>query len=159
MKELIIISDSEKWKAVISCDRSYDGMFFYGVKTTGIFCRPSCKSKTPVHENVFFFNKVSSAIEAGFRPCKRCCPDKIVFEPNLELLKKTKAMLEADYNKQLNLRQISKELGVSTNHLIKIFKQHNRLTPSQYIVKVRIDKASELLNQTDIKIFLRLLIW
>ena len=152
MKELIRISDNEKWKAVASCDRSYDGIFFYGVKTTGIFCRPSCKSKTPVHGNATFFHSAASAIEAGFRPCKRCCPDKIVFEPDLELMKKTKAILEADYNKQVDLQQISKQLGVSTNHLIKIFKRHNNLTPTQYIIKIRIDKASELLNQTDINI-------
>ena len=152
MKKPVRISDNEKWQAVISCDGSYDGIFFYGVKTTGIFCRPSCKSKTPVRGNVIFFNSAASGIEAGFRPCKRCCPDKTVFEPDLELMKKAKAILEADYNKQVDLRQISKQLGVSTNHLIKVFKRHNSLTPTQYIVKIRIDKASELLNQTDISI-------
>lgn len=88
MKESIKIQDMEKWQAVASCDSKYDGMFFYGVKTTGIFCRPSCKSRTPIRANVIFFDNVVNAIEAGFRSCKRCCPDKIVFEPDLELVKK-----------------------------------------------------------------------
>jgi len=152
MKKPVRISDNEKWQAVVSCDGSYDGMFFYGVKTTGIFCRPSCKSKTPVRDNVTFIDNAVKAIEIGFRPCKRCCPDKVVFEPYLELMKKAKDIFDVDYNKQVHLSQISKQIGVSTNHLIKIFKQHNGLTPTQYIVKIRVDKASELLNHKDINI-------
>ena len=152
MKELIRISDNEKWQAVVSCDGSYDGMFFYGVKTTGIFCKPSCKSKTPVRGNVTFFDNAAKAIEIGFRPCKRCCPDKVVFEPDLELIKKAKGIFDSTYNKQIDLSHVSKQLGVSTNHLIRLFKQHNGLTPTQYITKVRVDKAEELLRQSDINI-------
>lgn len=152
MNEPVKISDNEKWKAVESCDSNYDGTFFYGVRTTGIFCRPSCKSKTPVQGNATFFNSAASAMAAGFRPCKRCCPDKIVFEPDSELINKVKVILEADYNNKVDLQQISKQLGVSTNHLIKIFKRHNSFTPTQYLIKIRINKASELLNQTDISI-------
>lgn len=63
------------WKAVSSCDNSYDGIFFYAVKTTRIFCRPSCKSRTPLPENVVYFPVFSMAMEKGFRPCKRCRPD------------------------------------------------------------------------------------
>ena len=152
MKESIKIHDMEKWQAVESCDSKYDGMFFYGVKTTGIFCRPSCKSKTPIRANVIFFDNVANAIEAGFRPCKRCCPDKIVFEPDLELVKKAKDIFDAGYNKTIKLNDISKHLGVSTNHLIKLFKQHSGVTPIQYIAKIRVDKATELLNKRDINI-------
>jgi len=153
MKKPVRISDNEKWHALVSCDGRYDGIFFYGVKTTGIFCRPSCNSKTPVRDNVTFFDNAANAIEAGFRPCKRCCPDKVVFEPDLELMKKAKNIFDTNYNKQVDVSQISKQLGVSTNHLIKIFKHYNGLTPTQYIVKIRVGKASELLNQTDINIF------
>ena len=88
MKKAAQISDNEKWQAVENCDKSYDDIFIYGVKTTGIFCRPSCRSKTPVRTNIVFFTNPTNAIEAGFRPCKKCRPDKIVFEPDLELVKK-----------------------------------------------------------------------
>lgn len=152
MKKLTRISDTEKWQAVVSCDSRYDGIFFYGVKTTGIFCRPSCKSKTPVRDNVTFFDNVESATKTGFRPCKRCQPDKVAFEHNLELVKKAKDIFDVDYNKTIDLSHISKQLGVSTSHLIRLFKQYRGLTPTQYIVKIRIDKATELLNQKDISI-------
>lgn len=55
MIEVKQVSDDEKWRAVINCDKSFDDIFLYGVTTTGIFCRPSCKSKTPVRTNVVFF--------------------------------------------------------------------------------------------------------
>ncbi len=70
------ISDTEKWQAVVNCDKGYDGLFFYGVTTTGIFCRPACRAKTPRRENVVFFGNAEQAIEAGFRPCKKCRPDR-----------------------------------------------------------------------------------
>ncbi len=60
----------EKWQAIILNDASYDGAFFYGVKTTGIFCRPSCKSRTPKKENVRVFQNAEQALLENFRPCK-----------------------------------------------------------------------------------------
>ncbi|MGE5632782.1 MAG: bifunctional transcriptional activator/DNA repair enzyme AdaA [Caulobacteraceae bacterium] len=152
MKEPGRISDNEKWQAVIRCDKSYDGKFFYSVKTTGIFCRPSCKSKTPVRSNVAFFDNAAKAIESGFRPCKRCCPDKISFEPDLELIKKAIDIFDAAYNRQIDLSHVSRQLGVSANHLIRLFKQHRSLTPTRYIAKIRVDKAEELLKQSDMDV-------
>lgn len=147
MKQYGETSDDKKWQAVVSCDRSYDGIFFYGVKTTGVFCRPSCKSKTPIRENVAFFDNAAKAIASGFRPCKRCCPDAVVCDPELQLFKKAKSIFDADYSKPADFRHISKQLGVSKNHLIRLFKQHSGLTPTQYITKVRVVKAEELLQQ------------
>jgi AraC family transcriptional regulator of adaptative response / methylphosphotriester-DNA alkyltransferase methyltransferase len=148
MKKPVTISDDEKWEAVINCDKNYDGVFFYGVKTTEIFCRPSCKSKTPMRVNVVFFDDAAKAIESGFRPCKRCCPDEIVFQPDLELIKKAKELFDDNYTRHIDLAQISKQLGVSPNHLIKLFKLHCGLTPKQYIIKIRVAKAVKLLEQT-----------
>lgn len=152
MKKPITISDDKKWEAVVNCDKNYDDTFFYGVRTTKIFCRPSCKCKTPMRDNVVFFDNVTKAIEKGFRPCKRCRPDKMVFQPDLELIKKAKEIFDDNYNKQIDFNQISKQLGVSPNHLIKLFKQHGGLTPMQYIIKIRITKAVELLEHTDERI-------
>lgn len=152
MKKPSSISDNEKWQAVVSCNRSYDGLFFYGVKTTKIFCRPSCKSRTPIRNNVNFFDNATNAIEKGFRPCKRCCPDKVVFQPELDFIKKAEDIFDVDYNKQINLSDVSKELGVSINHLIRLFKGYSGVTPMQYITKKRVDKAKELLNQNDLSI-------
>lgn len=149
MNEYISLSDREKWQAVISCEKSYDGIFYYGVKTTGIFCRPSCKAKAPIQGNALFFNSSTEAMEAGFRPCKRCCPDKAVFEPDLELVNKAKEIFDADYDNKIDMGNIAKQLGVSTNYMTRLFKKQYCLTPTQYITGLRINKAAELLEQTE----------
>ena len=65
---------NEQWRAIVGNDPSYDGQFYYAVKTTGIFCRPSCKSRPPNRENIGFFLTAEQALAAQFRPCKRCKP-------------------------------------------------------------------------------------
>lgn len=152
MKDYLPISISEKWQAVVSCDKSYDSLFFYGVKTTGIFCRPSCKAKTPARENVVFFDNSKAAIDARFRPCKKCCPDKAVFEPDFELVKKAKDIFDSHYDTAIDLTATAKQLGVSANHLSRLFKKQFGRTPTQYITGLRLDKAAELLGQADASI-------
>ena len=63
MKKAAQISDNEKWQAVVNCEKSYDGIFINGVKTTGIFCRPSCRSKIPLRTNIVFLINATAAIE------------------------------------------------------------------------------------------------
>jgi AraC family transcriptional regulator, regulatory protein of adaptative response / methylphosphotriester-DNA alkyltransferase methyltransferase len=65
----------EKWEIILACDRSYDGLFYNAVKTTKIYCRPSCRSKKPKKENVVFYQSIDAVEKAGFRSCKRCQPD------------------------------------------------------------------------------------
>lgn len=149
MDEKVLLSDSEKWHAVTSCDRSFDGLFLYGVKTTGIFCRPSCKAKSPVRENVLYFDNCTEAIKAGFRPCKKCRPDKEVFEPERELVSKAKIIFDKEYDGITDINSTAKQLGVSTNHLARLFKKQLGLTPAQYIAGLRISKAAELLERTE----------
>lgn len=141
------LADNKKWKAVVNCDKNYDGLFFYGVKTTGIFCRPSCRAKTPIRKNVLYFDDSAHAIASGFRPCKRCRPDKIIFQPDLELSRRAKAIIDEDYTETINLYHISRQLGVSTNHLIRVFKQSVGLTPAQYMINLRVNKSLELLRK------------
>ncbi|WP_346891693.1 bifunctional transcriptional activator/DNA repair enzyme AdaA [Clostridium sp. UBA3887] len=147
----IVISEDEKWNAVISCNKYYDGLFYYAVKTTGICCRPSCKAKTPLKENILFFNSVDDAIKAGFRPCKLCRPDikEHNFEPNRELIEKVKEKLIQNYNKPINFRFISKEFGVSISHLTRLFKEYTGLTPNEYVSQIRINKAMQLLSKSN----------
>jgi AraC family transcriptional regulator of adaptative response / methylphosphotriester-DNA alkyltransferase methyltransferase len=149
MNKPVQITDNEKWKAVVCSEKSYDGLFFYGVKTTGVFCRPSCKAKAPARKNVIFFDDSSNAIDAGFRPCKRCRPDKEVFEPDLELVKKAKDMFDSNYAGIIEISHIAKQLGVSINHLARLFKKQLGPTPTQYITGLRVNKAAELLRQED----------
>ena len=73
--------DAERWEAVASRDARADGTFFYGVRTTGVFCRPSCASRLPRRENVAFFDDADAARAAGFRECKRCRPGGLSLGP------------------------------------------------------------------------------
>lgn len=152
MQTSITLSDHQKWEAVVSCDKSSDGIFFYGVRTTGIFCRPSCRAKAPLRANVIFFADAASALEAGFRPCKKCRPEEVVYEPDLELVAKAVSIFDANYNQSLQSQSVSKQLGISINHLARLFKQYTGLTPCQYLTKVRVGRAAELLKKEDINI-------
>src|SRR5262245_62447102 len=74
------------WQAVQTRDVGYDGMFYYGVRTTGVYCRPSCVSRRPKRENVLFFALPEAARQSGFRACLRCRPDDAVIrDPQAEL--------------------------------------------------------------------------
>ncbi|MET3196601.1 Ada metal-binding domain-containing protein [Gottfriedia sp. OAE603] len=72
---VLLPSDQDMWDAIIQCNEKYDGLFIYAVKSTGICCKPSCKSRAPLRENISFYATTTLAIEDGFRPCKRCRPD------------------------------------------------------------------------------------
>ena len=71
-----LLDDDACWKAVKRRDRAADGTFFYSVRTTGVYCRPSCAARLPRRENVAFHKTCADAERAGFRPCKRCRPNE-----------------------------------------------------------------------------------
>lgn len=144
-----LLTDNEKWEAVIRDDKAYDGLFFYAVKTTGIFCRSACKAKAPIRKNVVFFDTIDAAIAAGFRPCKLCRPDMVAYEPDAELVQQAKELLGQFYDKPINLCNIAKQLNISQSHLARLFKQNTGVTIRQFIISIRITKACSLLRQTN----------
>jgi AraC family transcriptional regulator of adaptative response / methylphosphotriester-DNA alkyltransferase methyltransferase len=138
------------WQAVISCDTKYDGLFFYAVKTTKIYCRPSCKSKTPNPQNISFVISPLEAEKEGYRACKRCQPQLSVkfYDPSVKVITDAITILTKNYDKRLSLSELALQVGVSGYHLNRIFKDKVGLTPRLYIEKIRIDKAKELLLST-----------
>lgn len=140
------MTDSERWNAVITNDRSYDGKFFYGVKSTGIFCRPSCVSKLPKPENVVFFNSREEAESAGFRPCKRCRPDLIAYDPGARLAEEAKAIIDCNFTERQELVKKLNALGITRRHLTELFEKRFDLSPEQYIAQIRFQCAKELLD-------------
>ena len=76
MKNATRLTDDQRWQSVLARDPNADGEFVFAVLTTGIFCRPSCRARHALRENVSFYTDASEALAAGFRPCKRCQPDK-----------------------------------------------------------------------------------
>lgn len=145
-------TDNEKWNAVVHCDPSFDGMFFYGVKTTGIFCRPSCKSKEPLRKNVEFFDDIEKACASGLRPCKRCRPDLIEFRPMLDLIEKAKQIYDTYFDDPSRLAAEIERLGISQSHFIRLFRQHFHMRPVEYLNKLRVEKAMQLIASTDANI-------
>ncbi len=139
------LTDNEKWKAVIECDSEYDGQFFYGIKTTGIVCKPSCKSKKPKKDNVVFFDKIEDAYDYGLRSCKRCRPEIAGFKPMEDIIIKAKRIYDNYYFDRDKLAIKIGELGISQNHFIHLFRQQYNMTPVEYLNTLRIEKAKELL--------------
>lgn len=143
------LTQQEKWDAVILCDERYDALFFYAVRSTGIFCRPSCKSRRPMQRNVVFFATREEAIAEGFRPCKRCRPDLLDFHPLKELAERTKKIIDDFFAQRDTLSMEMKKLGVSQNYLIVTFRRKFGFTPLEYRNTRLAERVQEMLSGTD----------
>ena len=142
------LTDDEKWQASQTCNPAYDGRFFYGVKTTGIYCRPSCKSKSPKRENVLFFDTAKQAAESGLRPCKRCRPDLLEFQPLKDSADKIKEVCDRYFTDRSRLKEELAGLGLSRNRMIQLFQEEFQKTPSEYLNQLRIASAKDQLVHT-----------
>jgi AraC family transcriptional regulator, regulatory protein of adaptative response / methylated-DNA-[protein]-cysteine methyltransferase len=127
------------WDAVAARDRSMDGVFYYAVLTTGIYCRPSCPSKRPRRENVVFFRVRDAAEQAGFRPCKRCRPEAAAANPNAQLVEKVCRYIDAHPGQPVTLEALSRALGMSPFYLQRTFKALTGITPRAYSDSRRLD--------------------
>jgi AraC family transcriptional regulator, regulatory protein of adaptative response / methylphosphotriester-DNA alkyltransferase methyltransferase len=142
------LSFEEMWEKIIACDQTYDGLFFTAVKTTKIYCRPSCKARKPKKVNVQFYLTIGEVEQAGFRACKRCEPNREQ-SPQMALVKHTVAFLVEHYKQKLALQDLAAHVGVSPFHLERVFKQTVSDTPRAYLEKIRIDKAAHLLASSE----------
>lgn len=136
------------WEAVINNNQRYDGIFYYAVKSTGIFCRPSCKSKIPRFENVLFFGTAHEALTEGYRPCKRCRPDVIdtYHESIKEISQIVVNILQTEYQNPTILNELPSRVGLSPFHLQRSFKKHIGQTPKVFLQNIRIRQAKKLLE-------------
>jgi AraC family transcriptional regulator of adaptative response/methylated-DNA-[protein]-cysteine methyltransferase len=115
------------WEALVNRDARLDGVFYYAVITTGVYCRPTCKSRLPKRENVRFFDDPESAEKAGFRACKRCSAD-----PRAELVERACRFLASHAEEPVTLAALGRELNVSPFHLQRTFKKVTGVTPKAY---------------------------
>jgi len=121
-------------RARIEKDSNFDGVFFFGVKTTGIFCRPSCASPQANEENVEYFDSVFTAIEAGFRPCFRCRPDISLeyhkgYLHGADLVQRALKMIFDGFLNYHSLNELADELFVSPRHLRTVFSNRIGMPP------------------------------
>jgi AraC family transcriptional regulator of adaptative response/methylated-DNA-[protein]-cysteine methyltransferase len=124
--------DDERWDAVVRRDGTADGQFFYSVRTTGVYCRPSCGSRQARRENVQFHVTATEAERAGFRPCKRCRPDEpaLAEERTRAVAKACRLIDESD--ERLSLETVAAAVGMSAFYFHRVFKSVTGLTPKAY---------------------------
>ncbi len=139
----------EMYDAVISNDENYDTVFFYAVKSTGIFCKPSCRSKPPNAENITFYKTSAEAIKSGYRPCKRCRSDLVDYKPMQDIAEKFKNLIDQTFDETNTLNIEIDKLGLSRKRMVEVFKQEYGKTPSNYVNELRFKQAKKLLKQTD----------
>lgn len=143
---MALTSHDRMYQAVIANKKEYDGIFFYAVKTTGIVCRPSCKSKVPNRDNVTFFNTLEDALQQGYRPCKRCRPDLSEYIPEANTVEVICDIISQEYANSDLLRELPIRMGISSSHLQRLFKKLMGQTLKEYLQRVRVTKAAELLS-------------
>lgn len=141
----------EKWQAIIHNDVSYNEKFVYAVKTTGIFCRPSCKSREPKRENVRIFSNAEQAILANYRPCKRCKPTGKRL-PDNEWVAQITNFIDMNFREPISLEILADMCHGSPFHLQRTFKRIKGVTPLEYVQQLRLNEAMECLIHTDLTI-------
>jgi AraC family transcriptional regulator, regulatory protein of adaptative response / methylated-DNA-[protein]-cysteine methyltransferase len=135
------------WNAVQERDRSWDGKFFFGVMTTGVYCRPSCGCRTPLRKNVRFFLSPADAEGAGLRPCERCRPLAAVgLDPDTDRIRKICDYIESHANDPLPLDHLASRAGLSSFHFQRSFKAVVGLTPRQFVEARRLEILKESLR-------------
>lgn len=141
----------QRWQAIITNDKNFDDSFFYAVKSTKIFCRPSCRSRKPRKDNVAIFFTPEEATKHHYRPCKRCRPTGD-FVPDDEWVVQIKQYLNEHYQEHITLDKIADDCHGSPYHLHHVFKRVTGQTPLDYLVKIRMEQAKNLLCTTDLAI-------
>lgn len=141
--------DDPRWAAVLARDAGADGCFVYAVRSTGVYCRPSCAARTPRPENVSFHASPAAAEAAGFRPCRRCRPD-------LPPLAERQAALVADLCRRIeaaeavpSLAELAAAAGLSASHLQRVFKAATGVTPRAYAAALRAGRLRQGLGNAD----------
>ena len=133
------------WAAFMRRDRAWDGRVIGAVKTTGIYCKPSCPARRPKREHVEFFATPEEAREAGYRPCLRCKPDEV--GRDRDAVAKAAKIIEAA-EEPMGLAELAEAVGYAPHHFQRIFKRDLGVSPAEYARGLRKGRAQAALQQT-----------
>src|SRR5262245_17176833 len=143
-----VMDNPELWNAVLSRDNSRDGTFVFAVRSTGIYCRPSCPARRPRREQVSFFAVPEAAEQAGFRACRRCHPRRTrASDPRIELVRQICHAIDEHDEEPQTLRTLSAETGAGAHHLQRTFKEIMGITPRQYAESRRLNQFKAKVKQ------------
>lgn len=137
------VSDARRWQAVLARDARMDRKFVYAVRSTGIYCRPSCPSRRPGRVQVAFFRQPEIAEKAGFRPCRRCHPDNIASgDPKAlvvaQLCREIERRAVQRAERPEKLSELAARAGISPHGLHRLFQRHLGITPKQFADALRL---------------------
>lgn len=148
--EGLLNSEARLWQAVLAREAQFDGAFVYAVRTTGIYCRPSCPSRKPAWRNVDFYPLPEVAEQAGYRPCRRCRPDLLdEVDPRVEQARRVCRYIEAHVDEPLTLEALGEQFHTSPNHLQRTFKEIVGISPQQYAEACRMGQVRIALRRGD----------
>lgn len=147
---MMLQNTDEWWQAVQNKNREYDGRFVMAVRSTGIYCRPSCPARLPLRKNVAFYALPEAAEQAGFRACKRCNPrDVDAADPQVQLVRQVCQFIEARPGEQVTLDTLAGQVNFSPYHLQRTFKQVMGISPRQYAEARRVQHLKTQLRAGD----------
>jgi len=140
-------------RARLARDRAFDGLFFTGVRTTRIYCRPVCPVRPARSANVIFFGSAAAAERAGFRPCLRCRPETAPGSPAWSGTATTVArairLIEEGFLNEASVTELAERLGIGSRHLLRLFVRHTGAPPTQVAATRRVQKAKRLIDETE----------
>ena len=140
-------ADALRWQAVAGNDKAADGVFVYAVRTTGIYCRPSCRSRLPARENVAFFDSSELAERAGYRACRKCGGQPAAAGRGaVATVARVCRLLEAADESAPSLEDLAEAVGLSSFHLHRMFKKAMGVTPRQYWDARRVERLKQNLR-------------
>jgi len=139
-------------RARLARDPAFDGLFFVGVRSTRIYCRPICPVRPARSENVTFHATAAAAERAGFRPCLRCRPETAPGSPawmgTATTVARGMRLIEEGYLDSGSVSGLAERLGVGPRHLLRLFMRHAGASPSEIAATRRIQKAKRLIDET-----------
>lgn len=143
---MLVAAEDRRWQAVASRDAAFDASLRYGVTTTGIYCRPSCTTPTPLQNNAVYFADNAAAEAAGFTPCKRCRPqDETSSTPHIEAVRKA-CMSMHSASRPPAPATLAENVGMSRFHFHRVFKNVLGVTPHEYASELRWKRLSQYLT-------------
>lgn len=144
-------SNEWRWHVVETKNAEFDGAFFFGVSSTGIYCKPSCAARRPKRENTRFFASCSEAESAGFRACLRCRPQaENTRSAGTEVVMRACEIIENNFGDDLSLESLAARLNVSPSHLQRTFKQMLGVSPKEFADMQRLNSFKKEVRQTDV---------
>src|SRR5690349_13933525 len=135
------VADDPRWARIVARDKTADGHFRYSVSTTGVYCRPSCPSRTANPQNIQLHDTLESAKATGFRPCKRCNPDRPTNETETAALVAKACRLIEENEEEPSLEVLADAVDLSSSYFHRVFKAVTGVTPKDYAAARRAAKV------------------